>query len=306
MDADTGAVLSTLSISPSFPFTFGLGYDTARDVFIVTDAINDEILKVDPASGAVADSFPSPGPGPVGAAYDSTRDGYWISDFNRNAVDLVDPGTGAVVTTCSVSGLGASRIAGTGYSATGDVILFNSRDDANTYMIRASDCSSVGVFPTPPSPGLNNGQGAAIRPADLTGYLSNFEVRNIFVVELGLIQLVEIDIKPGGGPNPIKLSNKGVIPVAVLASDSFDVTDVDVTTLEFGPSGGNPAHDLTNPTVYADHLQDVNGDGFTDLVSHYRTQGTGISGGDTEACLTGQITGGVSIRGCDSVRVKSK
>ncbi|MCH8921271.1 MAG: hypothetical protein IIA23_11300 [Chloroflexi bacterium] len=117
---------------------------------------------------------------------------------------------------------------------------------------------------------------------------------------------IEIDIKPGSDRNPVKLKSKGVIPVAILGSDAFDVTTVDVTTLTFGPDGATPAHDLTDPVVYADHLKDVNGDGFTDLVSHYRTQDTGIATGDTEACLTGETTGDVAIWGCDDIRTVGK
>ena len=115
-----------------------------------------------------------------------------------------------------------------------------------------------------------------------------------------------IDIKPGSDRNSINPNSKGVIPVAILGSASFDVTTVDVTTLAFGPDGATPAHDLTDPIVYADHLQDVNGDGFTDLVSHYRTQDTGIAKGDTEACLTGETTGGVAISGCDAIKTVGK
>ncbi len=143
------------------------------------------ILKVDPTSGNVIDSFPSPGFGPGGAAYDSTRDGYWISDFFTNTVDLVNPDTGAEITSLPVPP-GALNIAGTGYDAVNDVNMFHSRLTAETYLIRASDGVQVGVFPTPPSPGANNGQGAAIRPTDLTGYLTNFEVDTIFVVDLEL------------------------------------------------------------------------------------------------------------------------
>ena len=115
-----------------------------------------------------------------------------------------------------------------------------------------------------------------------------------------------IDIKPGSDRNSINPNSKGVIPVAILGSASFDVTTVDVTTLAFGPDGATPAHDLTDPLVYANHLQDVNGDGFTDLVSHYRTQDTGIAKGDTEACLTGETTGGVAIWSCDAIKTVGK
>ncbi len=117
---------------------------------------------------------------------------------------------------------------------------------------------------------------------------------------------IGIDIKPGSDRNSINPNSKGVIPVAILGSSSFDVTSVDVTTLTFGPDGATPAHDLTDPVVYADHLQDVNGDGFMDLVSHYRTQDTGIAKGDTEACLAGGVTGGVAIFGCDAIKTVGK
>jgi hypothetical protein len=114
---------------------------------------------------------------------------------------------------------------------------------------------------------------------------------------------VDIDIKPGSFPNSINPRSMGVVPVAILGSAEFDVTTVDVTTLAFGPNGAAAAHDLTDPLTYADHLQDVNEDGFTDLVSHYRQKETGLAPGDTEACLTGETFDGVPIEGCDSVNV---
>jgi len=114
---------------------------------------------------------------------------------------------------------------------------------------------------------------------------------------------VDIDIKPGSFPNSINPKSMGVVPVAILGSATFDVTDVDVNTLAFGPDGAAPAHDLNDPVTYANHLQDVNDDGFLDLVSHYRQKETGLATGDTEACISGETMGGTPIEGCDSVRV---
>ena len=105
----------------------------------------------------------------------------------------------------------------------------------------------------------------------------------------------DIDIKPGSDPNSINVFANGVIPVAILGSESFDVLDVDVSTLTFGPSGATPLHPL------ALHLENVNGDDFNDLVTHYRTQETGIALGDTEACITGETLGGSPIGGCDDI-----
>ena len=112
---------------------------------------------------------------------------------------------------------------------------------------------------------------------------------------------VEIYIKPGSEPNPINPLSRAVVPVAILGSDTFDVTDVDVTTLAFGPDGAPPALDLANPFVFWLSHRDVNGDGENDLLSYFQTENTGIAMGDAEACLTGKTLEGTPIEGCDAI-----
>ena len=106
------------------------------------------------------------------------------------------------------------------------------------------------------------------------------------------VMYTTIDIKPGSYPNSINPSSNGLIPVAILGSDTFDVTAVDYTTLEFGSGSSSPVHDINDPSVIAEHTADVDGDGGSDLVVHFRVSEAGIVCGDIEATLTGKTRAG--------------
>ncbi len=108
---------------------------------------------------------------------------------------------------------------------------------------------------------------------------------------------ISIDIKPGSDPNSINTKSMGVVPVAILGSDTLDVTTVDYENIEFGPDGAMPVHVA---------LEDVNDDGFTDLVMHFVQKETGIGKGDVEACISGDTLGGQPFLGCDAIKTPGK
>jgi hypothetical protein len=106
---------------------------------------------------------------------------------------------------------------------------------------------------------------------------------------------VSIDIKRGGDSAPINSASRGVIPVAILGSDSFDVANIDVATLACGPDGATPAHRRGG------HAEDVNGDGVMDLVSHFWTQDTGITSEEERVCVSGMTLEGAAFEGCGAI-----
>ncbi|MFW9833160.1 MAG: hypothetical protein ACFFEK_04140 [Candidatus Thorarchaeota archaeon] len=107
-----------------------------------------------------------------------------------------------------------------------------------------------------------------------------------------LIQIVEIDIKPGSLPNSINLKSKGKVPVAILTTDDFDASTVDPSTVLF--AGASPLRW---------HMEDVDCDGDLDLVFHFKTQELTLTHSSTDATLTGATFEFGPIQGTDSVRI---
>ena len=128
---------------------------------------------------------------------------------------------------------------------------------------------------------------------------------------------VAIDVMPGNDRNPINCKgNPGIIPVAILTTDSFDALTVDHATVRFGTGGASEAHVIRAPTpatnggfhphVRSDiprrHEKDVDHDGDLDLLFHFARDEAGIRCGDTEVGLTGMTYDGLPVTGTDEIR----
>ena len=117
---------------------------------------------------------------------------------------------------------------------------------------------------------------------------------------------VRIDIKPGSDPNSVCMNASGLLPVAILGEDTFDVSSINASTIELGGVDITSRGSSKAPKV-AYSLEDVNGDGHTDLMAFFSMTDLISEGVLTEMTtaltLTANLYNGTPIDGMDSVRV---
>ena len=154
--------------------------------------------------------------------------------------------------------------------------------------------------------------------------LRSWTVTDIFGNQATCVQVItveplaiEVDVKPQSCPNPIKPNSNGVLPVAILGTDSFDVTQVDVDSITL--DGVSPIrHSIKDvaaphqvPTVpQPDSCTDEGPDGFDDLTLKFNMQEIvaalgAVSKGDVISVeLEGQLLDGTPIEGYDIIIIK--
>ncbi len=131
---------------------------------------------------------------------------------------------------------------------------------------------------------------------------------------------VEVDIKPQSCPNPLDTHSQGVLPVAIIGTEDFDVITIDPVTIQLTREG---VEERVRPvrSGYEDvatpfegelcECHELGADGYLDLTLKFKTQEIvqtlkldEIPNGETiPLILTGNLKeeGGTSIKGRDCV-----
>lgn len=110
---------------------------------------------------------------------------------------------------------------------------------------------------------------------------------------------INLDIKPGSsGDAPFNPKARGVLPVALMGSNQFDAVAVKRESLKFGRTGLESSY-----LRCAKQGEDIDGDGYLDLVCHFDNQLVKFVKGDTMGYLTGIAGDGLQIRGQGDLKV---
>ncbi len=161
-----------------------------------------------------------------------------------------------------------------------------------------------------PNPGTNDEFGRSVAGTDVTAiigaWMNNTTGTAYAFSAVPEPTTVPFDIKPGGDINPINLKSKGVLSAAILSTDDFNVSDINVSTVLFGDPLLLDANGTgVSPLRYS--FQDVSHDGLLDLSLKFSTRDAvdyGALGPDTiEGLITGELFDGTLIEGLDSIRI---
>ncbi len=108
-----------------------------------------------------------------------------------------------------------------------------------------------------------------------------------------------MNMKSQNHPNSINLGSNGVVPVAIFGSQTFDVAQIDNTTITLANAGiklkgnGQPVANYEN----------INGDGFIDIIVYIFTDALQLTETDEKAELNSFLFNGRNIKREDLARI---
>lgn len=167
-----------------------------------------------------------------------------------------------------------------------DVEITDGSNAANVYRTTFTNPDLPSYVPAAKRIGIagSGGSGVALISAD------NILIRSAEIA-------VAIDIKPGSTPNCFNVNGHGVIPAAVLGSVSFDVSQIDASTLLLDGMAvrvrGNKGPQCS--------FGNVNADAFPDLVCQFEDRPENWVDGSGVGTITGALANGGRFSGTDAI-----
>lgn len=159
-----------------------------------------------------------------------------------------------------------------------------------------------GYSPVPPQASEDDAE----QFSTVCGLKGSYMDRGVTGTTSGPVNFIAVNISikpPAAAPVPISPGDRGATPVAILGSSTFDASTVDVSSVLLGPGNAavfGPGSPSFNGQM---DLEDVNNDGFPDLVLHFRSQQIGVQCTDTSLLLTGKTQNGTAIRGTEAIQI---
>ena len=332
LDLGTGA-LELVAEGDPFGVPMGLALDpTDEDALWVADAVGG-ILRLDQSSGDVLVVVPPFGGSMDGIVVDDDGTVYFtdLSGVLYRVNSLMPGGHETVVN------VGRDGLNGIVFDEAGSLIATASWDPAVVEIDVATGAFTVHDFSTemrsPEDIAIgSDGSWWVIDSGLVTTFGDDPGLYRLAVPSIDLVELhrglplgdtvdllivpprgfeVTIDIKPGSDTNSVNIDGHGVIPVAVLGNESFDVTQIDTATLDFAGLDVN----ANNKGKVQCSFEDVSGDfvnpegapdGYMDLMCGFVDDLNRWNPGEGTATLTGLLLaeyGATAFSGSDSFRL---
>lgn len=324
IDKTTGA--GTLVGFSGFVATNSAAADSSGRMFTIIGIPGGlgQLIEIDPMTGAGSEvlRFPgcpsSVGVGVRGMAFDSSDTLYValdVGDFgNPDILATVDTVTGACM---EIGSMGLTGVQGLAFDAADNLFCMNAAFPAGlcrvnvttgfaTHIVGADDAvfdDQALEFDTDGT--LFGARANLIRVDPVTGAVTIVgatgftDIRGLAFVGTGpAVQIVQIDINPGNGPDCFDNDGHGTISVAIFGSVGFDAGQVDLsaTALE-----GLPV--ALSGSKFRSRITDVNQDAIADLLVKFDDIGGTFELGEGTAVLTGALLDGTLIEGSDTICV---
>jgi YVTN family beta-propeller protein len=266
---------------------YGVAVHPTTTCVYVTSQSNSALSVIDATAETVVGSPITLGVHPRGVAVHPSGSHVYVANGDDNTVSVVDTATNTESERVSMPGPNMTR--GVAVHPTGtDVYVILESD-----VVSVLDTATNHVIGNPilAGPGSSNTIGRFIGPE---------EDQPAARTQCHVI-IVNIDIKPGSDLNCFNKNSSGVIPVAILGSAEFHATEIDPGTVTLA---GLAVKVVGKSNKFLAHIEDVNHDGFDDLVVQIEDTDGRFTAGTTTATLTGKLYatfGSTPIEGTDSI-----